>query len=1215
MKEQHATRVPTVLIGIGGIGGQIVRLVDQSLRQYDKQFVRLLVLDTNTNDLSKSQALNIPFVQTSENMTVSDYLRQNSRFQEWFPVNPLINAKNLTQGAGQIRSVSRLGALASEGAHRFDTIKQAIQDVNKNVGNTLHGMIRVMIVGSVCGGTGSGMGIQLPFLVRDLIEELAHMPRTIIRGLFLMPDIVEEVQDTDEKKSAVYVNGYAFLRELNAFNKAQMFKRGTEKLNIEHYHRIEKDFKDDPTQMSHQIPYDFLFLLEKTNVNGQNIGSFDAYVSKAAQIVRSQLFASDMTAGMFSSEDNLIVSAVNREGLNRFCGAGIAKAIYPEAENYRYCTLRFSESVLQGHWLLIDRRVALNMSQHRRQMASNPSLMPKDPQAEYIRVFDEMTDPTKFEVTAEMGALKRELTFNTVITDDKGNEITETVNHAYRLAAAIDEFVSEQFVCDELIEEANGCKMSARKLNSNSAVSYCETQLSKLRRYENTAEKRVGDLTAGAIDSIIGADDTIAGIYNDRDKYLYNVPALIGGMHPIVARYVLYFLRAALKNSVEVCEAELSNLSERMTIFKKDYYKEKNPEGGKDTVAEDPSEALQRTKPGLLSVFGLKSAEYNRLVQTIVKDASAFVQYVNAKSEFTLRKEVYGTVIDRLDVLIGVYEDFFAALEQILYDNRRDRETLEEDQPRIQNSDVYVCCDADCKKWMYNKFESNLSAVEVTLPDDIKTTFFTSVFGEYVKRNKVKTDPTAFVDHPLSMRELFEISIMQPLTAKYADKEMSHVKMDIIAALKLEYQIHSKCGTLRVNGTPVDPVDYDFEQYFAANAKQLRELSTPYLAYRTLSEEENNLLVPNADVADIAADPADPSAAVISPQAGRVLCYWGVNNGAAANYQHKEQAENVDRSWLTAMFGSADGATYFAVNDDSFDPKELTCYSSVYDFNIENLSKYGKNSRAFREYNARILRVIKADFNVGTGASAYLNTVHPHLDRHWHAHAYLPMLNISEEVEEKKRIAKAFLLSVACSRVWYMPLDYTSCWAFRQTGQKAPKPLTIGGEPALRSSFHTLFLAMDENTVAVNDILRQAEADETKAYNAVRGGGVNSADLLKQPVIAGLIGGRYTEAETADLEKLFAEAYSAGVGNQAARGPLNILQVIYAVYKDAYDVDLVTHLIDNLTEYLHDYCLKMVNGQKGAAGLLFNDAAKAIGANFNAAGADIQFRMLCEDYL
>ena len=221
--EKHATRVPTVLIGIGGIGGQIVRLVDNELKNYDKKFVRMLVLDTNTNDLSKLDKTNIPYVQTSENMTVSDYLRRNKRFEDWFPYNPLLNGKNLIEGAGQVRSVSRLGALASEAAGRFEKIKDAITEVSRNVGSTIHKTVRVMIVGSVCGGTGSGMGIQLPFLVRDMIDEISNMPNAIVRGLFIMPDIVEEVQDTDQKRRSVYVNGFAFLRELNAFNKAQTF--------------------------------------------------------------------------------------------------------------------------------------------------------------------------------------------------------------------------------------------------------------------------------------------------------------------------------------------------------------------------------------------------------------------------------------------------------------------------------------------------------------------------------------------------------------------------------------------------------------------------------------------------------------------------------------------------------------------------------------------------------------------------------------------------------------------------------------------------------------------------------------------------------------------------------------------------------------------------------------------------------------------------------
>lgn len=1208
--EKHATRVPTVLIGIGGIGGAIVRLVDGELKNYDKQFVRMLVLDTNTNDLSKLEKTNIPYVQTSENMTVSDYLRQNKRFEDWFPYNPLINGKNLTEGAGQVRSISRLGALASEGANRFEKIKNAIAEVSRNVGSTIHKTVRVMIVGSVCGGTGSGMGIQLPFLVRDMINELAQMPNAIVRGLFVMPDIVEEVQDTEQKRSAVYVNGYAFLRELNAFNKAQTFQRGTDRLRIEHYHRAESDPSKDHTVMSRPAPYDFLFLIEKSNVHGQNIGNFDAYLSKAAQIVMMQLFASDMTANMHSSEDNLIISAVEKNGMNRYCGAGVSKAVYPEDENIRYCTLRFTESILKGYWLKIDRMVDLNMAQHKRLMATNPSLMPKDPHVEYMNVFDTLTDPTQHEVTAEMGQLKREIVTEAVIVDSKGVEHTETMNRAVNLYMSIEGFTEALFDSSELQELANKCKMSIKRLNSDNAVTYADSQMQALRRYEKKAKERVGMVAAGAVDSIMGADKVVVDTYMDAVQYPYNICVAIRDKHPIVARYMLYYVRKMLAERLASFETEISDLKDQETIFTKDYYREKGKNGEQDVSREDPPAALSLTNPGWLSWAGVNSAAYNRLVRSIVKDANAFVQWVNELNGLMLKTEVYNTVIKRLDLLIGIYEDFFNDLEKILLYRRKEREILEEEQPRIQFSDVYVCSDTVCKKWMYDKFEGSINGFDSSLPDSVKQTFFDAVFGEYENKHKEIADRTSFTRKPLSTEQLFESAIIKPLTDKFMEKELLHVRMDIISAIKLEYVIHSQQDCLRVNGAKVDPGAYDFGQYFAAVMRQVKELSTPYFSYHTVSEKVHLLLTPNADASDVADDDEDKDAATTLPAAGRLLCYWGVNNGIVAQYQHREETDNIDRDALNSMFGMRDGETYYVVNDDSFDRDKLICYSSVYDFVIENLDKYSKRSRAYKEYNKRMLRVIKSDYNVGAGNTAYLDTVHPHLDRRWHAHAYLPLLMIDDEVEVQKRIARAFLLGVACRRMWYIELDRVTCWAFRKKGQRLPDRLILDEKPVTRPSFYQLFLAVDENTVAVNDIHNQARQDVTDAYNRIRVGGITADDLLKQPIVEGFIGDSYTAADIKELGKLYFGIYNND------RKPVNILDVIYSVYTDSYDLKLVSSLVDNLTDYLNEYCLKMTNNQPGAARELFDFTAKAIGRNFiSASGAPIEFKMLVEAYL
>ncbi len=1200
--EKHATRVPTVLIGIGGIGGAIVRLVNNELKNYDKQFVRMIVLDTNTNDLSKLDSTNIPYVQTSENMTVSDYLRQNERFQDWFPKNPLLNSKKLTQGAGQVRAISRLGALASEGAGRFEKIKSAIDEVRINVGSTVRQDVRVMIVGSVCGGTGSGMSIQLPYLVRDMLDEHA-----IVRGLFIMPDIVEEVQDTEPKKRAVYVNGYAFLRELNAFNKAQTFQRGTEKLKLEHYHITDENLTVDHTAPSRPAPYDFLFLVEKSDVNGQNIGGFDAYISKAAQIVMMQLFASDMTANMHSSEDNLIIEAVETNGMNRYCGAGVSKAVYPEEENIRYCTLRFTESILTGYWLRIDQMVDLNMTQHKRLLASNPSLMEKDPHDEYMTVFNKLTDSNDSEFTSDMGMLKREIISETVITDSKGNEHTETINRADALFKSIEAFTERQFESQKLKNEESKCKISPKRLESNNAVNYANEQMQMLRRYEKTAKERVGTVAAGAIDSIISVDSIVADIYKDGVKHPYNICAAIRGKHPIVARYMLYKVRKMLSAKLTELEALTNSLKDQETIFTKDYYKEKTKNGEKDTTREDPPTALSMTSPGWLSYIGVNSPAYTRLIRSIVKDANAFVQWVKNLNKGLLKIEIYNAVIKRIDILIEIYEDFFNNLSIILSKRRKERENLENEQPRIQGSDVYVCCDNSCKKWLYDTFESKIQGMDTSLPDSVKQTFFDAVFGEYENKYKEKNDSTTFTRKPISAEQLFETAIIKPLINKFKQKELLHVRANIISAIKLEYEIHSHQDCLTVNGEKVDSSAYTFEQYFATVMSQVKELSAPYLSYKPVSEKVRRLIMPNADVNDIADGEEGEE---IPFGTGRVLHYWGINNSIVERFQHCDDQKPIDRDALNSMFGMKDGDVYYIVNDDSFDSNTLICYSSVYDFVIENLDKYKKNSRAYKEYKNRMNRVIKSDYKVGAGASAYLDTVHPHLDRRWHAHAYLPLLMADSEVEEQKRIAKAFLIGIACKRLWYIEMDRSLCWTFKKGNQKLPDVMKLEGETVTRPSFYQLFLALDENAVAVNDIVSQNKKDVDDAYNEIRTGSISPADLLKQPVIEGLIGGNYSVADIKGLEKVYSDIYNH---NQKA---VNILDVIYSVYTDSYDLHLVSSLVDNLTEYLNEYCFRMKNNQPGAARELFVAAAKAIGSNFaSRQEASTDFKMLVEAYL
>ena len=48
-KLDHIVRVPTLLIGIGGIGGRIVSSVYDQLNVHDRSYIEMVVMDTNIN--------------------------------------------------------------------------------------------------------------------------------------------------------------------------------------------------------------------------------------------------------------------------------------------------------------------------------------------------------------------------------------------------------------------------------------------------------------------------------------------------------------------------------------------------------------------------------------------------------------------------------------------------------------------------------------------------------------------------------------------------------------------------------------------------------------------------------------------------------------------------------------------------------------------------------------------------------------------------------------------------------------------------------------------------------------------------------------------------------------------------------------------------------------------------------------------------------------
>ena len=102
--------VPVLLIGLGGIGSEIVDNVYGRLKDSGMiDNVEALVFDTDINSQRNLNNVSADCkIHTSTDKTVKYALENDPTARDWFPSHPIIDKMQMLNGAGQIRAVSRL---------------------------------------------------------------------------------------------------------------------------------------------------------------------------------------------------------------------------------------------------------------------------------------------------------------------------------------------------------------------------------------------------------------------------------------------------------------------------------------------------------------------------------------------------------------------------------------------------------------------------------------------------------------------------------------------------------------------------------------------------------------------------------------------------------------------------------------------------------------------------------------------------------------------------------------------------------------------------------------------------------------------------------------------------------------------------------------------------------------------------------------------------
>jgi len=294
---QPAERIyirPTLIIGLGGSGARIATELKARLEEqlgvgshYD-QAVRFVCFDT-ANENFKAYHPNNPeavvelaagreFIRISDVplYDLSSSADANPAIASIMPES--LHSTQIDQGAQQVRRLGRI-ALFYRYSLVKDALSQALRELRsrdrvnplgvtpdaKEVHVTSNERIRVYIITSICGGTGSGTFLDMAYLVRHFSKSLGEVD---VHGLLLLPEAFPEIATTGQQR--IRANAYAALLDLEYYNQATSDSRAL----------YQVDFPDDPVEV-HGRPFTNCYL-----INDGTIGGTGKYAPLLAEILQ-----------------------------------------------------------------------------------------------------------------------------------------------------------------------------------------------------------------------------------------------------------------------------------------------------------------------------------------------------------------------------------------------------------------------------------------------------------------------------------------------------------------------------------------------------------------------------------------------------------------------------------------------------------------------------------------------------------------------------------------------------------------------------------------------------------------------------------------------------------------------------------------------------------------------------------------------------------------
>jgi serine/threonine protein kinase len=226
VQQQQFEPLPTLFLGIGGIAGRVLNHLRQTM--YDRfgtaviPAMPMLWLDSDPTELAKrgerarlsgDETLALPLRRPSH------YRDRSQQLLQWLNRRWLYNIPRSFRTEG-LRPLGRL-ALVDQARQTGQRIRRAVIDAidagaihvsSQALGRAFRsGDAQVYVVASISGGTGSGMAIDIGYLVRAVLDAL-ELPHAKVLGIMLHAT----GRDANDSELA-RVNAFSWLTELHHY--------------------------------------------------------------------------------------------------------------------------------------------------------------------------------------------------------------------------------------------------------------------------------------------------------------------------------------------------------------------------------------------------------------------------------------------------------------------------------------------------------------------------------------------------------------------------------------------------------------------------------------------------------------------------------------------------------------------------------------------------------------------------------------------------------------------------------------------------------------------------------------------------------------------------------------------------------------------------------------------------------------------------------------